>query len=90
MYLQTAGAVHASPGAIAALSERLTVPLQHVQEIYQQEFSKLAAQARVQSFLGILALRQTRAILRERARCASHEAAAATRQPRPSDSRAGA
>jgi len=88
MYLHTADTVDATPGAIAALSERLSVPLQQVEEVYQREFSKLAAQARVQSFLGILALRQTRAILRERARCASHEAAAATGPPRPSDSRA--
>ena len=89
--MRTAATVHASPGAIVALSEQLTVPLQQVQQLYQQEFSKLAAQARVHSFLGILALRQTRSILRERTRRASHEVAAtAARPPRPPDSRPAA
>jgi len=68
MYLQAAGTVHATPAAIAALSHELSVPLPQVDEVYQQQFSALAAQARVRSFLGILALRQTRAILRERGR----------------------
>ena len=58
---------HASAGAIAALSRELGLPVQQVDRIYQQELTELAAHARVRTFLGILALRQTRAILRSRA-----------------------
>ena len=51
--------------AVVALSENLQVSAHVVQEIYSQEFDRLAMKARVQSFVGVLAMRNTRAILRE-------------------------
>lgn len=51
--------------AVVALSENLKLSAHVVQEIYSQEFDRLAMKARVQSFVGVLAMRNTRAILRE-------------------------
>jgi hypothetical protein len=51
--------------AVVALSESLRVPAHAVQEIYSQEFDRLAMKARVQAFVGVLAMRNTCAIFRE-------------------------
>jgi hypothetical protein len=51
-------------GVIARLSRELQVPLQEVREIYGAQLERLAADARIQSFLGVLATRNTRDILR--------------------------
>ena len=50
--------------AIAMLSEKLQIPMYEVQEIYSKEFDRLASQARIGLFLGVLTLRNTRSILR--------------------------
>lgn len=47
-----------------ALAESLHRPLEEVQEIYQQQLDRLASGARVQNFVGALAIRHTRSILR--------------------------
>jgi hypothetical protein len=49
---------------IKALSEELHVPAQQVGEVYCNQLSILAAEARIQDFVGVLALRNARAILR--------------------------
>ena len=49
---------------IAALSEELHVPAQRVGEVYWEQLDLLASEARIPDFLGVLALRNARAILR--------------------------
>ncbi len=51
-------------GVIARLSHALQVPLQEVREIYGTQLERLGSDARVRNFLGVLALRNTRDILR--------------------------
>ncbi len=51
-------------GVIARLSHALQVPLQEVREIYGTQLQRLGVEARVRNFLGVLALRHTRDILR--------------------------
>jgi hypothetical protein len=50
--------------AVAALSEKLNLPEREVVEIYKIEFDRLAEQARIPNFLSVLAMRNTRSILR--------------------------
>jgi len=50
--------------AIQALSEQLQVPELKVTEVYRAEFSRLAAQSRIDTFLSVLAMRNTRSLLR--------------------------
>jgi hypothetical protein len=60
--------------AIATLSEKLKIPKDEVVEIYRKEFDRLAVHARIPTFLVVLAMRNTRSILRAgRARAARHE-----------------
>ena len=58
--------------AIATLSEKLQIPVHEVQEVYSKEFDRLASQARIELFLGVLTLRNTQSILRSGDRHASH------------------
>jgi hypothetical protein len=51
---------------IAALSEQLHIPAKQVGEIYWKQLDLLTAQARIHDFVGVLALRNARAILRPR------------------------
>jgi hypothetical protein len=51
--------------AVQGLSEELHVPVGEVTEIYQQQLNRLAAGARIQSFIGVLATRNTRSFLRD-------------------------
>jgi hypothetical protein len=51
-------------GVIARLSHELQVPLQEVREIYGTQLERLGVDARVRNFLAVLALRNTRDILR--------------------------
>jgi hypothetical protein len=51
-------------GVIARLSHQLQVPLHEVSAIYGAQLERLAAGARIQNFLGVLALRNTRDVLR--------------------------
>jgi signal transduction histidine kinase len=51
-------------GVIARLSHELRVPLHEVRKIYGAQLERLTADARIQKFLGVLALRNTRDILR--------------------------
>jgi hypothetical protein len=51
-------------GVVARLSHELQVPLHEVREIYGAQLERLAAQARIHNFLGVLATRNTRDILR--------------------------
>jgi hypothetical protein len=50
---------------IKALSDKLQVPMQEVGEIYGREFDRLARGARIPTFLSVLAMSNTRSILRE-------------------------
>ena len=58
-------------GAIATLSNELKVPAQEVGAIYKNQFDRLAVQARITNYLVVLAMRNTRSILREGDRRAS-------------------
>jgi len=49
--------------AVAALSEELQVPADDVVEVYKHEFSRLHAQARIKTYVGILAMSNTKNIL---------------------------
>ncbi len=46
--------------ALAALSKKLNVSASEVVEIYQYEFSRLHAQARVKAYIGVLAMSSTK------------------------------
>jgi hypothetical protein len=50
--------------AIRALSKQLQVPERKVMEVYRAEFNRLAAQSRIGTFLSVLAMRNTRSLLR--------------------------
>ena len=50
--------------AIETLSKQLQFPPHEVQEIYANELERLALQARIPNFLGVLAASSTRSILR--------------------------
>jgi hypothetical protein len=49
--------------AVAALSEELHVPADAVVEVFKHEFSRLHAQARIKTYVGILAMSNTKDIL---------------------------
>ncbi len=49
--------------AVAALSEELHVSADDVVEVYNHEFSRLHAQARIKTYVGILAMSNTKNIL---------------------------
>ncbi len=49
--------------AVAALSEELHVSADDVVEVYKHEFSRLHAQARIKTYVGILAMSNTKNIL---------------------------
>jgi hypothetical protein len=53
--------------AIAALSDKLKASVQEVGKIYRKEFDRLAVSARVPNYLVILAMNNTRTILRSAA-----------------------
>jgi len=63
--IQTAQASGDLSQTIAHLSEKMQVPLDRIQEIYAGEVDRLAAAARIQQFVSILAIGRTRTILRE-------------------------
>jgi len=52
-------------GAIATLADELKVPVQEVGAIFKSQFDRLAVQARITNYLVVLAMRNTRSILRE-------------------------
>jgi len=54
--------------AIQALSEKLDVPELKVLEVYKTEYSRLSAGSRIATFVSVLAIRNTRLILRDSAR----------------------
>ena len=58
------GSDHGS--VIASLSDKLKIPEHEVDEIYKREFDRLALQGRIPTFLVVLAMRNTRSILRAR------------------------
>jgi hypothetical protein len=51
--------------AIQALSEKLHVPELKVLEVYKTEYRRLSAQSRIATFVSVLAIRNTRSILRD-------------------------
>ena len=51
--------------AIQALSEKLDVPELKVLEVYKTEYSRLSAESRIATFVSVLAMRNTRSILRD-------------------------
>jgi hypothetical protein len=53
--------------AIQALSEKLDVPELKVLEVYKTEYRRLSAQSRIATFVSVLAMRNTRSILRHAA-----------------------
>lgn len=58
--------------AIQALSEKLRVPELKVIEVYRTEFKRLAAQSRIETYLGVLAMRNTKSILSNSALADTH------------------
>ncbi len=73
------GGAQADPGAehtsaIAALSQQFQVPLQDVSKVYRKQLERLSSEARIKGFLAVLAVRNTRSILR-------HQAPQGTRTP---------
>ena len=62
---QVSRSIDAELRAVAGISEELHVPMGEVREIYRQQLNRLAAGARIQSFLGVLATRNTRSFLRD-------------------------
>ena len=50
--------------AIQALSEQLDVPEVKVLEVYRTEYRRLSAESRISTFVSVLAMRNTRSILR--------------------------
>jgi len=59
------GIQDANSRAIQALSEKLQVPERKVSEVYCAEFKRLAAQSRISTFVSVLAMRNTRSLLRQ-------------------------
>jgi hypothetical protein len=55
---------HGHRHAIARLSAELHVPLHEVRQIYEAQLDRLGVEARIESFLGVLATSHTRSILR--------------------------
>ena len=51
--------------AVAALSEKLHVSADDVVEVYKDEFTRLHAQARVKTYVGVLAMSNSKNILRK-------------------------
>ena len=51
--------------AVATLCDELKCSAQEVGTVYQQEFDRLAAQAHISTFLDVLAMSNTRSILRQ-------------------------
>jgi len=49
---------------MSRLAHELHIPLHEVQGIYRAQFERLGADARIERFLGVLAMRNTRDILR--------------------------
>ena len=56
----------ADPRAIQALSETLNVPELKVIEIYKTEYRRLSAECRIATYVSVLAMRNTRTILKKR------------------------
>ena len=50
--------------AIATLCDELKFSAQEVGAVYKEEFDRLAAEARISTFLDVLAMSHTRSILR--------------------------
>jgi hypothetical protein len=57
--------------AITTLADKLKVPVHEVGEIYKEEFDRLAAGARIPTYLVVLAMSHTQSILRGGARNAT-------------------
>ena len=53
--------------ALAALSKKLDVSATDVVKVYQDELTRLHAQARVKTYVGVLAMSNTKAILHKTA-----------------------
>ncbi len=49
---------------IRHLAEEMQVPIDEIEQIYSNELHRLEAEARIQSFVGVLAIKRTRTILR--------------------------
>ena len=52
--------------AIEALAQQLSVPIDHVAQLYERELAALTGSARITGFLSILTTRKVREILRQR------------------------
>ena len=50
--------------AVRALADKLKIPVDEVGEIYRGEFDRLAAGARIPTYLGVLAMSHVQSILR--------------------------
>ncbi len=55
-------------GVLSQLSADLKIPFEKVKAVYSAEFNRLEAEGHVESVLGILALRNTCLLLRDRVR----------------------
>ena len=55
-------------GAIGDLAHETGEPIDRVRKVYEQEFARLAATARIPDFLVVLAMKHTRERVRRRAK----------------------
>jgi len=60
---------------IQALAKRFQLPEFKVVEVYRREFERLASQSRIDIFLDVLALRNTKSILRGTGTLSTHRSA---------------
>lgn len=60
------------PRSVASLATRMHIPVNKIEEIYSNELNRLTAEARLQMFVGVLAISRTRDILRQNHRRRTH------------------
>lgn len=58
-------------GAVNSICKELQLPVEEVAQVYTREFERLEKQARIRTFLTVLAVHNTKLILRELSRCVS-------------------
>lgn len=57
---------------ISHLSQTTKIPVREIEAIYSDEVNRLAAEARIKTFVGVLAIARTRTILHEHKQRSAH------------------
>jgi hypothetical protein len=58
-------ATNATRGVVESLARELEMPLEHVERVYREEATKIEAEARIKTFVGVIVTRRVRVRLRE-------------------------